>query len=99
MAKDIDPQNMSADDVQYVQDRPWLAQEFEINGIELSSLESTSPESSDGDGDGEDDGSSSYEDWDYQDLRKEVASRELEADSNSKEDLIAALVADDADDE
>ena len=36
-----------------------------------------------------------YEEWDYQDLKSEVATRELEVENHKAETLVAALVADD----
>lgn len=106
MARDIDPKNLSADDLAYIKARPWLVDEFERQGFDL-------PESieDDSDTDGSDDGSDEeesegkvdYNEWTNKRLKDEINSRNADRDEEdhivpegtNKPELVAALEADD----
>lgn len=94
MARDIDPENMSSDDVEYVKQRPWLVREFEMQGYTLEV-------NGEGSNDDEDEG---YSDWSVKELKAEIDSRNEDRDEDdqivpeepgNKAELVAALEADD----
>jgi hypothetical protein len=110
MSREIDPDNLSADDVEYVRVRPMLRQEFIMQGYgdpldpEYPGLnfdaEGDEDEDEEGDdneeeGDEDPDEEPDYSEWEYADLKEAVKDRGLEPESKKAEDLIAALVADD----
>lgn len=111
MSRDIDPENMTQDDVEYVRQRPTLRREFMLQGYgdplaedyaglvesdgDEDEEENEDPEGSEENGDEDE----PYSEWDYADLKAEVARRELETDDQKKETLVAALEEDDEDNE
>jgi len=102
MAKTIDfTQPLSAEDAAYAQDRPWLLQDAELNGIEIQFADDDEEEEEEDDDEGD-----NYDDLAPADLQREIKDRNEQPDrnpdtavrpeSNSKANLIAALRADDA---
>jgi hypothetical protein len=106
--QDVDPDNLTADDMEYVAQRPWLKEQYErVTGnkwpdSENQDVDGMSADDTDDTGEGEDT-QVNYNDWEYQALLDEVASRnEGRADddkivpaSRKGDDLVAALEADD----
>lgn len=103
MSRKIDfTQPLDADDAAFVADRPWLIQDAELAGIEVQYLE----EDFEADEEEEEEETDEYDDLDNAALNKEIARRNEEAgrnedttivpESRRKEDLQAALRADDA---
>lgn len=103
MSRSIDlSQPLSAEEMEYVNNRPWLKKEAELQGITITAAddEFVVDETSDaGDGGVEDDEeeAESYEDMGVEALREELGRRGL-VKSGSKEQLIARLEEDDESD-
>lgn len=113
MSRQLDPENLTEDDVEYVRVRPLLRQDFIRQGYgdpldpEYPGLVSSDSE------DDEDEETSNYSSMDKAELEAEVESRNedrLDEDKIvvegtgsggkvTKKDLLAALEADDADDD
>lgn len=103
---DFDLDDMSEDDLAYFDQRPWLKQEYELQtGNPFSEID---PRTGDQAEDDEEDFDSSnhpedYNDWEYKDLQKEIASRNKDREDDEKivldgrkqEDLVRVLEADD----
>jgi hypothetical protein len=97
MSRNIDlTKPISEDDRQYLEDRPWLLKDAELQGIEIqfegdAFLDGSEPESVD------------YSELSVADLKAEIERRNAEIEdedqhislSGNKPDLIAALEADD----
>lgn len=104
MARKIDFENLSNDDLLYLSSRQWLIRESEFQGIEgvrdrvkaavAGEITETDPEGQQG----VEEEIPDYEAWKVEDLRKELLERELD-DKGKKPELIARLNADDEADE
>lgn len=100
MAREINPNKLSADDKLYLRDRPWLVQEMSLQGYEIPD-DLADPVSTQDDTDSE--GDESYDDLTVARLEEEISRRNAEYDEDSqivpasgrKADLVAALEADD----
>lgn len=105
MARNIDPKNLSREDVIYVHDRPWLVDEFRLQGFDLPSVEDFDNEEDAATE--EDEETVDYNDWTVARLKEEINRRnedrdeddEIVPDGTNKPDLVAALEADDEGDE
>jgi hypothetical protein len=109
MSKEINfHEPLSEADTQYVKDRPWLIQDAELNGIEVQ-LFDPELDYEDEEEEDEEDVDDGYPDLNVGDLEKLIKERNAQPDRNAetviqpeshrKDDLIAALRADDAADE
>lgn len=100
MARKIDYQNLTEDDLQYLADRQWLIAEGDYLGHKTSETvdawraDGSLPAPADGDDDGDDDGIE-YKDATNAQLKAELESRGLET-TGKKDELIARLEANDA---
>lgn len=103
MARKIDFENLSNEDLLYLSTREWLVQEAEFLGIEgvrervNAALSGEVQEEEEEEEDGEEE-IPDYEAWKVEDLKAELKNRELD-DSGKKPQLIARLVADDEEEE
>lgn len=104
MARELDPNDLSRDDVVYINDRPWLVNEFKMQGHDLPSLDSFEDEADEADEDSEQEEETvDYNDWTVARLKEEIANRNEDRDEedhivpegSNKPDLVAALEADD----
>lgn len=93
MARDIDLENLSEDDVAYIEQRHWMIQELEFQGYDWEELKRDA-------GVG---GEVDYNDLKVAELDEEIAKRnegraeeDLIPDDGNKADKVAALEADDA---
>lgn len=99
--KDVDFDNLSGDERAYFDQRPWLKEEYErhTGNPFPEEGESSDPESD------EDEDEVDYSTWSPDDLKAEVETRELEVTGTGKDgnvlkaDMVAALEADDAEEE
>lgn len=89
MAREIDfSKPLSADDQQYVSERPWLKAEAEQAGFDVN-LDDEFVVDSD-----EEEGTAPYSEWTVDDLKAELKARDLTV-SGSKEQLVERLEEDD----
>lgn len=101
MARKIDYENLTVEDLQYLADRQWLVAEGDHLGHETSKAvaawreDGTVPEAAGGDDDNDGDEGIEYKDATNEQLKAELKSRGLEV-SGKKDELIARLEADDA---
>lgn len=96
MARELDFENLSSDDLHYLRQRSWLVQEAELLGVEgiRDLVANFDPDAED-----EEDETPLYSAAKVEQLRAELSNRGLDT-TGKKEDLIARLEADDeADDE
>lgn len=103
MAREIDLENLTEEDVAYVEQRHWMIQEMEFQGVnwdELKQEQGFSDEDSDDEDDEEDE---SYDSKTVAELDDIIAERnegrdeeDLISDEGLKADKVAALEADDA---
>lgn len=104
MARKIDFENLSNDDLLYMSSRQWLIRESEFQGIEgvrdrvKRAVAGEAPEETEEQGEEIGEEVPDYEAWTVDDLRKELKERELD-DKGKKPELIARLEEDDAADE
>lgn len=107
MARNIDFENLSDDDLLYLSTREWLIREAEFVGIEgvrervdaaLAGETSEDSEETGETGDGGEEEVPDYEAWTVDDLRKELKNRDLD-DKGKKPELIARLEEDDEEEE
>lgn len=107
MSKEIDfTKPLDEADTQYALDRPWLIQDAQLNGLEVQLFDPEYDEEEYEDEDEEEEVGDSYPELSVGELEKLIKARNAEADRNSdtviqpeshrKDDLIAALRADDA---
>lgn len=115
MGRKIDfSQPLTADELAYVNDRPWLRHDAELQGFEVLTeddeftVETDDETEDDGAGDGdaddeadeagddeEEEDDESYSDWNVDQLKEELKTRELPV-SGSKEQLVQRLEESDA---
>lgn len=86
-----DPDSWTADEVQYLRDRPWL---LGRNGLSVSVLEELDLDEDEDEDEVDEAETSDYEGRTNDELRTELSSRGLSVSGN-KEELIARLVAND----
>lgn len=106
--RDIDfTKPLSGDDAQYVIDRPWLATDAELRGLEVKFVDDTFTEDEDEDEGGVPD-EVDYKDLSRKELESEITRRNAERDEDdqivvaapaNKPELIAALEDDDESDD
>ena len=84
MARQIDfSKKLTADEEQYVADRPWLRQDAELQGFDLAASADDEFEVEGG-----------YAEWTVDQLKEELGNREL-SKGGSKPELISRLEEDD----
>lgn len=91
MSKEIDPNDLSKDDVEYIRQRPNLRREFVLQGFG-DPLESDYPglnfspdqEEEETEDEGEDDSSEDYEDWTKDRLKSEIDRRNADREDDDK---------------
>lgn len=95
MAREIDFENLSNDDIHYLRQRSWLVEEAELQGVEgirdlVANFDPNAEE--------EDDETPLYSEAKVDQLREELSNRGLDTTGN-KAELIARLEADDESEE
>lgn len=100
MAREVDFENPSNDDLIYLQSRSWLIEEAQLLGVEglqdkVDAFARGEVEEEETDEDGDD---KTYAEATVEELKAELKSRGLET-SGKKDELIARLEADDEEEE
>lgn len=109
MSRQIDPLNIQEEDIDYVNQRPWMKLDVSMareaagmddidwngEGVDTEDVDEEDP---DDDSDDEDDGGDEYDSMSFAELQGMLKARELSA-GGSTQDLIDRLREDDAEDE